>query len=90
MIVLDTVEIENVSGAYGIQAGSCTLSNGGNNANTWYQTGVWATAGAVGGGITGVGAGFGAIGGAIGGFAGSFTLSCGGGAPHINFVHFLD
>jgi hypothetical protein len=74
---LSSNEIQHVSGAMAVSGFGCTLSNGGNDANTWYQTGVWATAGAIGGSLGGwAGAGIGAAGGAVGGFLGSFTLSC--------------
>lgn len=77
MQVLAMSEIESVAGAYEVSGFGCTLSNGGNNANSWYQAGVWATGGAIAGSLGGwAGAGVGALGGGIAGFAGSFTLSC--------------
>jgi hypothetical protein len=79
MCELTFAEIEEISGgtwANGSVSGfGYTLSNGGNWANTAYQTGVWATGGAIAGSFGGfAGAGIGAFGGALAGFGGSFSL----------------
>jgi len=75
MQVLTVSEIDQCSGAYDVSAFGYTLSNGGNNANSWYQAGVWATGGAIAGSLGGwAGAGLGALGGGLAGFAGSFSF----------------
>jgi len=70
MQVLTINQVEAVAGAYEISAFGCTASNGGNNANSFIQGGIWGVAGAVTGGLGGAIAGFAA------GFAGSFTYIC--------------
>jgi len=58
MQVLTINQIDAVAGAYEAKAFGCTASNGGNNANSYIQGGIWAVAGAVTGGLGGGDCGF--------------------------------
>jgi len=76
MQVLSINEINEVGGAYEVSAFGYTLSNGGNNANSWYQATTWGLGGAAAGSVGGLaGAGVGFAAGFASGFYGSFSLS---------------